>query len=506
MSRPGFALEVDERTPPLLVRSGSAVRLERFSLGTQVVYGPDSEAWGDATALTAAALTAPLSGEPLSDRLRPGMRLTITFSDVTVPTPWARDDVRRVLVEHVLQAAATAGVDDVVLIAANGLRRRLTAKDQQALLGERVCRSFAGDDRLRSHDAADADELVTVGLVDGVDVALNRRVVESDLVVHVGVVTERAQGGWREIATGLGSADTIDLVAGVRQKGDEVIAAVSTALPLIAVTASLGQPASSGALSFLSSREWEWGIKDQLAYLGVRRALAAAPVETSRALYGSRAETYPVLAVFSGDLADVDSAAQGVLAATQTVPVKGQADILVAGVPNPVSMAPDADGTPLAPAWHVLAHVYGMGGDTPIVRDGGAIIGFSKLGERFSSRHHSAGADFVAEVLPNTTDPQQIADAYQAKFAADPWYLELYRHRNAFHPLHPFHLWYAMQPAIQACPDIVWVGADRRTAEVMGFRAATTYADALEICSTRLGRRPKVTYVRPAGQVQVRVS
>ena len=42
MSRPGFALEVDERTPPLLVRSGSAVRLERFSLGTQVVYAPDS--------------------------------------------------------------------------------------------------------------------------------------------------------------------------------------------------------------------------------------------------------------------------------------------------------------------------------------------------------------------------------------------------------------------------------------------------------------------------------
>ena len=506
MSRPGFALEVDERTPPLLVRSGSGLRLERFSLGTQVVYAPDAEAWGDPTALTSAALAAPLAGAPIADQLKPGMRLTITFSDVTVPTPWARDDVRRVLVEHVLQAAATAGVDDVVLIAANGLRRRLTARDQQALLGERICRSFAGDDRLGSHDAADAEALTTVGVVDGTDVALNRRVVESDLVIHVGVVTERGHGGWREIATGLGSAETIDLVNGLRGRGDEVADVVAGAVNVVTVSGVLGQPAYSGALRFLASREWEWSIKDQLAYLAVRRALATAPVETSRALYGSRSEPYPVVAVFSGPMTEVHTAAQRALAEVQTVPVKGQADILVSGVPNPISMAPDADGTPLAPAWHVLSHVYGMGGDTPIVREGGAVIGFSKLGERFSSRHHSAGADFVAEVLPQTTDPAQIAATYQPRFASDPWYLELYRHRNAFHPLHPFHLWYSMQPAIQACPDIVWVGADRRTAEVMGFRAATTYADALEICSTRLGRRPKVTYVRASGQVQVRLS
>ncbi len=506
MSRPGFALEVDERTPPLLVRSGSNVRLERFSLGTQVVYGPDAEPWGDTGAMAAAALATPLDGAALADRLRPGMRLTITFSDVTVPTPWARDDVRRRLVEDVLEAAAKASVDDVVLISANGLRRRLTAKDQMALLGERVCRSFAGDGRLRSHDAEDAEALVTIGDADGHDVAVNRRLVESDLVVHVGVVSERGHGGWPELATGFGSADTIDLAVGRPGRLSEVATVVAAGLEVVSVTAVLGQPAYSGALRFLAAREWEWGIKDQLAYLGVRRALATAPVETSRTLYGSRAESYPVLAIFTGGVDAVASAARKVLASSQTVSVKGQADILVAGVPNPVAMAPDADGTPLAPAWHVLSHVYGMAGETPIVREGGAIIGFSKLGERFSSRHHSAAADFVADVLPQTTDPDVIAEKHQPRFVKDSWYLELYRNRHAFHPLHPFHLWYGMQPAMAACPDIVWVGADRRTAEVLGFRAATTYADALEICSTRLGRQPKVTYVRQSGQVQVRVS
>ncbi len=41
MTRPGFVLEVDERTPPLLVHSGETLRLERFPLGTRVIYPPE---------------------------------------------------------------------------------------------------------------------------------------------------------------------------------------------------------------------------------------------------------------------------------------------------------------------------------------------------------------------------------------------------------------------------------------------------------------------------------
>ena len=33
MGRPGFVLEVDERTPPLLVPDGDRFRLEKFPLG-----------------------------------------------------------------------------------------------------------------------------------------------------------------------------------------------------------------------------------------------------------------------------------------------------------------------------------------------------------------------------------------------------------------------------------------------------------------------------------------
>ncbi len=504
--RPGFALEVDERTPPALVRSAGDVRLERFSLGTQIVYPPDGQPWGDAVAATAAALAAPLSGESLTGRLRPGMRLTITFADSSVPAPAAADDPRRVVVEHVLSAAAEAGVDDVALVAATGLRRRLGADDLRRILGERVSRSFAGDPRLSSHDASDDTGLVTIGEAEDVQLRFNRRVVESDLVIHVSVVTGREHAGWDEFASGLASAETIDAAYGWKGSAAPLLEAVQSRIEVLGVAVVLGQPSWSGALRFLSSREWEWSLKDQAAYLASRRALATAPVQTGRLLYANRTVDYPIMAVVAGDLSEARDAAQARLAQEQTVAVKGTADVLVTGVPSVHLAAPDNDSSPLGAAWWVLKHVYGLGGDAPVVRDGGAIIAFHPLGDRFSTRHHGAAADVIAEVLPETLDPEEIATRFLPRFAADPWYTDLYRQRGAYHPLHAFHQWFAIQPAIEAMGDIIFVGANRRTAEAMGFRAATTYADALEIAATRLGRRPAITYVRDGAGVQVAVS
>ena len=49
MPRPGFVLEVDERTPPLLVHEGEGFRMQKFPLGTRVVYPPDAAARRAAT-------------------------------------------------------------------------------------------------------------------------------------------------------------------------------------------------------------------------------------------------------------------------------------------------------------------------------------------------------------------------------------------------------------------------------------------------------------------------
>jgi hypothetical protein len=104
MSRPGFVLEVDERTPPLLVADGDRFHLEKFPLGTRVIYPAESlPRIPDLDEAIKAALAAPLESEPLSALLKPDMRLTIAFDDITTPMPrMRRPDIRGKVIEAVL--------------------------------------------------------------------------------------------------------------------------------------------------------------------------------------------------------------------------------------------------------------------------------------------------------------------------------------------------------------------------------------------------------------------
>jgi hypothetical protein len=119
--------------------------------------------------------------------------------------------------------------------------------------------------------------------------------------------------------------------------------------------------------------------------------------------------------------------------------------------------------------------------------------------------HHPSYVDFFADVLTVTTDPQQISADYEAKFANDSWYRHLYRTSQAFHGVHPMHLWYQLAEAQQHCGDIVWVGANRESAARLGFRAASTFADALEIVASTVGHSPSISYLHAPPRIVVDV-
>src|SRR4051794_17028338 len=129
MPRPGFVLDVDKSTPPILFHHGEGFRLEKLPAGrSRVLYPAEPlDPIEDVDAAIAEALGNPLDSEPLSALLRPGMKLTIAFDDVSLPLPpMRRPDIRQRVIEAVLDLAAAAGVDDVHLIAALALHRRMT--------------------------------------------------------------------------------------------------------------------------------------------------------------------------------------------------------------------------------------------------------------------------------------------------------------------------------------------------------------------------------------------
>ncbi len=109
------------------------------------------------------------------------MRLTIAFDDISLPLPpMERPDIRQLVIEQVLDLAAEAGVDDVELIAALALHRRMTEAELRHALGDRIYDAFAPHGLLTQHDAEDPDNLVHLGLTDqGEDVEINKRAAES---------------------------------------------------------------------------------------------------------------------------------------------------------------------------------------------------------------------------------------------------------------------------------------------------------------------------------------
>ncbi|MGH9198541.1 MAG: lactate racemase domain-containing protein, partial [Acidimicrobiia bacterium] len=207
MARPGFVLEIDEQTPPILFHYGEGFRLEKLPLGSRVVYPPESLAGiRDVEGAIAFALEHPHNSEPLRELLKPGIKLTIAFDDISLPLPPMKTpDIRGRVIEQVLELAARAGVDDVQLLVANSLHRRMTGPEVKRAVGERVFRSFWPED-LKNFDAEDSANLVHIGKTEqGEDIEISKRAAESDLLVYVNINLVAMDGGHKSVPVGLGS-------------------------------------------------------------------------------------------------------------------------------------------------------------------------------------------------------------------------------------------------------------------------------------------------------------
>lgn len=519
MARPGFVLEVDDRTPPLVVADGDAFRLERFPLGSRVVYpGDPIDPVPDVREAIATALDAPLESAPLAERLRPGMKLTIAFDDNTRPVPaMPAPDIRGRIIEAVLTRAAAVGVDDVELICANGLNRRLTPGELEHLVGERVFRSFFADGSLVNHDAEDLDAHTAVGSTEAGVVSLSSRVAQSDLLVYVHVADSPRVGGPAGPAEQLTAAGTVRQIRGLTglQTTDErgqiavaeaIGAVIGEAVEVFEVDAVLDNAVFAGAADFLGRREWEWGLKERVRWSVMRQGLRLAPAGQRRRYLDGISGGYRTIAINAGDPVAVRELTRDQVLAQQTVEVSGQADVAVVGVSHLNPYAVDSVTNPVLAAWSALGAQLSATTGTSLVREGGAVIAFHPLAADFSPLHHPSYVDFFGEALLGDSDPYAIQAEVEQKFATDPWYTHLFRTSHAFHGVHPVHRWYEITAATQHLSDVVWVGADRASAERLGHRAASTLADALEIVASSVGHDPAITVLHspPAVVANVR--
>ncbi len=514
MSRPGFVLEVDERTPALLVHEGEGFGLRKLPLGSRVVYPPESlPGLRDVDAQIHRAVHHPLGRPPLPELLFAGMKLTIVFDDLSIPLPPMRTpDIRSRIIEQVLELAAAAGVDDVELIAANSLHRRMTPAELRRTVGERVYRSFFPH-HLRNHDAEDRANLLEVGTTPhGEVVEINRRAAESDLIVYVNVTLTAMSGGAKSVSVGLGSYRSLKHHHNVHtlrhsrsfndppnsamhHSYDRMAGVLDAHVKIFQIETTVNNDTFPSQLGFLNKREWEWSLRDQAAYLAVKRANELAPAGRRRQLWQRTVAPYGVTSVTAGAPAEVHEVTMRHVLRQQLTEVDGPADVGIFGLPYICPYNVNSIMNPILVMSLGLGYFFNLYRGQPIVRPGGVAIYYHPVRNEFHPVHHPSYIDFFEEVLAETTDPVAIEAKYEEQFATDPWYVHLYRNSYAYHGVHPLYMWYWGAHALEHLGEVIFVGGDRRTTARMGFRSASTLDDALEMAGDRVGRSPSITYL-----------
>ncbi len=519
MTRPGFVLDVDRSTPPILFHHGEGFRLEKLPAGrSRVVYpGEALDPIEDPGVAVAHALLHPLDAEPLPALLRPGMKLTICFDDVSLPLPkMRRPDVRQRVIEAVLDLAAAAGVDDVHLIAALALHRRMTEAELRHAVGGRVYDAFAPSGALYNHDAEDPDNLAYLGTTDqGEEVEINKRAAESDLVVYVNVNIVSMDGGHKSTATGLASYRSLRHHHNVRtmehsrsfmdqhrselhhsnwRMGD-VLRDAGVKIFQIETTLNNDTFGRTGPLSMLQKREWEWSARDRASFLAMQAGLKRMPTKAARKVFQSWEAPYGLTSVQAGDVDAVHEVTTANVFRQQLVEVNGQADILTMGLPYICPYNVHSVMNPILVMCLGLGYFFNLYRGRPLVREGGVVVMSHPTPWEFHPVHHPSYIDFFEQVLADTTDPSEIEARYEKSFAEDEWYRHLYRTSHAYHGVHPFYMWYWGAHALRHLGGVIIVGGDPAAVRRLGFRPASTLNDALEMASDVVGPQGTITHV-----------
>ena len=515
-SRPGFVLDVDRSTPPTLFHHGEGFKLERLPVGSRVIYPPEPlEPLADPDGAIARALLEPLDSEPLPALLRPGMRLTIAFDDVSLPLPpMRRPDNRQRVIEAVLDHAAAAGVDDVELICATSLHRRMTEPELRHAVGDRVYDAFAPQGRLYNHDAEDAANMEHLGqTAEGEDVEINKRAATSDLLVYVNINLVAMDGGHKSVATGLASYRSLRHHHNVHTMRhstsfmDQDASALHSSNwrmgrfiaehgpRVFQIETTLNSDTFPKPFDVLQKREWEWNARDRAVYLAAAKSLERAPRAAARSIFQAIKSPHRMTSVQAGEVEAVHALTTQHVYEQQLVQVSGQTDVLTMGLPYICPYNVNSVMNPILVMCLGLGYFFNLYRGKPLVRQGGVVIMSHPTPWEFHPVHHPSYIDFFEQVLAETTDPAEIEAKFEEDFATDPWYIHLYRTSHAYHGVHPFYMWYWGAHALQHLGAVIVVGGDPKAVRRMGFRPATSLRDALEMAEDVVGRDPSITHL-----------
>src|SRR5438874_1587876 len=125
----GLVKIVENGDGPLFLPNGERFVFAKMPVGTRVLYPRPPLPGIPKNKLRAAverAIDNPIDMDPLRAHLKPGMKITIAFDDISLSLPKQQSpDCRQVMLEVLLDRLAQAGVTDVHLVVAVCLHRHM---------------------------------------------------------------------------------------------------------------------------------------------------------------------------------------------------------------------------------------------------------------------------------------------------------------------------------------------------------------------------------------------
>jgi hypothetical protein len=515
-SKDRCVINIHRSSAARVLHFGEGFLREKLPEGTRVLYPPPPlQAVKDTKAAIRYAIAHPEGSEPLFALLKPGMKVTIGIDDISLPLPPMRTpDVRQEILEVVLDQLAEYGVEDVHLIIAVSLHRRMTEDEIRRMVGPRVFRQYFPD-RLYNHDAEDRPNLVKLGETPHKEpVWLSRRAAESDLVLYVNINLVPMDGGHKSVGVGLTCYETLRShhtpqtildsksfmdpeKSALAKSCNRIGKIVNESVRVFTIETTINNDMFGGTpLAFLQKNEDEWHAGDELAFNVANAALQRIPRAAKRAFFMKVPASYGVTGVHAGSTEAVHVKTLENCFKQYSVPVQGSCDVLVSGVPYVCPYNVNSILNPLLVHCTALGYFYHMyRGKEPLLRKGGVIIVTHPLYDEFDPDVHPSYIEFFHRLLTETRDSKILEAKYEEKFAREPAYIHMYRTGKAYHPVHPFYMWYWGEAGRANAGKVIVVGAEsKRSAEILGWDVVPTLDDALGEARAFLGKSsPDVT-------------
>lgn len=503
---------LDRRSAPRVMFSGDRLVEVDLPAGTRVIYPkPPLAALKDPDAAIRYAINHPYGSDPLHAKLRPGMKVVIAIDDVSLPLPpMRRPDVRERVLTIVLQTLADHGVDDVEIIIATSVHRRMTAAEVRHMVGDRIFNAY-WPKRLYNHDAEAPGGMKYVGETElGERVVLNKKAVESDLLIYVNVNLVPMDGGHKSVAVGLCGYESLKAhhnprtmrdchsymdptSSALASSVDRMGRVANKALNVFTIETTINNRMFDRPLEFLHKNEDELTPRERAALKALIFTLDHAPAEAREYVFRKVPSPYEITGVFAGATEAVHPHTLKKCFEQYAVPFEGQADVLVCGVPYISPYNVNAFLNPLLVQVMVEGYLFNMYRGRPLVKKGGTMIVTHPCTDRFDREQHVPYIDFVHRLLPETRDALELHQRYEQKFASNPAYIEMYRSGHAYHPVHPFFMWYWGEAGRQHLGRVIVVGADNEyIPKLLGYKTAPNMAEALRMARDYAGREPEI--------------